>query len=94
MSKRELLLSMAAALTEAQPAFKVGDVVTWKDGLRNKRLDGELIVTEVLETPIHDPVEQAGSPYFREPLSIKVAYLDSDGDLIEAHVDSRRFCLA
>ncbi len=94
MSKRDALVALAAALTEQQPMFKVGDVVTWKEGLRNKRLDGDLVVTEVLETPLLDPVEQAGNPYFREPLSIKVAYLDGDGDLIEAHVDSRRFRIA
>lgn len=94
MSKRDVLVALTAALTEQQPKFKVGDVVTWKEGLRNKRLDGDLVVTEVLDSPVLDPVEQAGSPYFREPLSIKVAYLEGDGDLIEAHVDGRRFRLA
>lgn len=94
MSKKEILVALAASLTERQPPFKVGDLVTWKDGLRNKRLDGELVVTEVLEIPVFDPVDNAGSPYFREPLNMKVAYLEGDGDLVEGHVDSRRFRLA
>lgn len=88
------LKQLAASLTEPQPTFKVGDLITWKDGLRNKRLDGEVVVTHVLAEPVLDTEGKPGSPYFREPLDIKVGHLDDDGDLIESHVDSRRFRLA
>lgn len=88
------LKQLAASLTETQKAFKVGDLITWKDGLRNKRLDGVLVVTQVLPEPVLDTEGKPGNPYFREPLDIKVGHLDEDGDLIESHVDSRRFRLA
>lgn len=38
--------------------------------------------------------EHPGSPYFREPMDMKVSYLTPDDGLVEAHVDSRRFRLA
>lgn len=91
------LKQLAASLIEKQEPFKVGDAITWKDGMRNKKspADGRVaVVTEVFEKPIFDPTQEAGSPYFREPLSIKAAILDSDDDLREVHLDSRRFRLA
>lgn len=88
------LTQLAASLTEAQEPFKVGDKITWKEGLRNKRCEGPLIVTQVLDEPVFDGEENPGSPYFREPLTIKAVYLDDDGDLLEYHYDARRFRLA
>ena len=88
------LTQLAASLTEAQEPFKVGDRITWKEGLRNKRNEGVMIVTHVMSEPVFDGVKDAGSPYFREPLTIKAAFLDGDGDLVEYHFDARRFRLA
>ena len=91
------LKQLAASLTEPQPAFKVGDLITWKDGLRNKKEPQQghvAVVTEVLKEPVLDPGKEAGNPYFREPLSIKAAFLDSDGDFMEVHLDARRLRLA
>lgn len=91
------LKELAASLNEPQVAFKVGDLITWKDGLRNKKhpQEGQVAaVTEVFRDPVLDPTTEAGNPYFREPLSIKAAVLDSDGDLMEVHLDSRRMRLA
>lgn len=71
----------------------MGDVITWKDGLRNKRFPqyGEVaVVSRVMEEPVFDSVENGGSIYFREPLDVVVAIIDSDGDLVELHLDSRR----
>ncbi len=75
--------------------FKPGQLVQWKKGLKNKRTPcyGEpIIITEVLVTPIFDnSVKDAGSPYFREPLTLVAGELDGDGDFICFHYDARRF---
>lgn len=88
------LMHLTASLLEHQPAFTIGDIVMFKSGLENKRIEGEAIVTEILEPSVLTASEYPGSPYFREPLDMKVAYLTPDDELIEVHVDSRRFRLA
>lgn len=74
--------------------FRAGQIVRWKPGLKNRRLpdDGQpAIVVEVLDTPILAREEESGSAYFREPLDIVLGILDSDGDFVMFHYDSRRF---
>ncbi len=79
---------------EQHCSFNKGDLVVWKTGLKNKRTPeyGEpAIVTCVLPMPIHDPSEnESASPYFHEPLSLVIGVLRED-DLLEFHVDARRF---
>ncbi len=73
--------------------FKVGDIVHWKDGLKNKRIpDYKLpaIVVDVLEVPLYDEKVEVGSPYFREPLDFVLGIIIK-GDLLTFHYDSRRF---
>lgn len=94
MSNKEPLIKLAASLMEPKQEFKIGDVVTWKEGLSNKRADGPFVVTAVLDQPVLDGTENPGSPYFREPLDIRVALIERDGDLSELYVDSRRLRLA
>ncbi|WP_137279256.1 hypothetical protein [Pseudomonas rhizoryzae] len=88
------LTQLAASLTEAQEPFKVGDKVVWKDGLKHKRSEGPFIITEVLPKTIFAEGVSAGSPYFREPMTVKAAFFDNDEDLVECHFDARRFRLA
>ena len=94
MSNKETLIKMTSSLMEPKQEFKIGDVVTWKDGLRNKRSEGPFVVTAVLGEAIADASEDPGSPYFREPLDVRVARLDDDGELLENYLDSRRLRLA
>lgn len=79
----------------APHTFAPGDVVTWKRGFQNKKRPAAsqpAVVIEVLEHPIIDPVdESAGNPYFREPLDVKLAIIDEDGEMLIYHFDSRRF---
>jgi hypothetical protein len=74
--------------------FAKGQFVVWKAGLKNKvRPDyGEpAIVTAVYRSPIYDRTEAcSASPYFREPLSLVIGVYHED-DLVELHVDGRRF---
>ncbi len=74
--------------------FKHGDIIRWKRGMKNKRHpanDTPIVVIEVLEAPVYDKESDAGSPYFREPLTLKAGCLDGDGDFLIFHYDSRRF---
>lgn len=91
--KTELLKKRFNAFTEINE-FVVGDLVKWKPGLRNKgtiEYDEVAIVVEVLDPPIYDEEKGAGSPYYREPLNLVLAFLDSDNDFITFHTDKRRF---
>ena len=84
-------------LVPHETPLPVGARVVWKDCLKNKRSPeyGEVvIITRSLAQPIADNERSAGSCYFNEPLDIAIAKLDSDGDLVEYHFDSRRFRLA
>ena len=80
-----------------QHRFEVGQLVQWKKGMKNRRRPQEgwpAIVMQVFPEPLFDtnPEEScAGTPYFREPLDIALGILDSDGDFLIFHYDSRRF---
>lgn len=90
--KVELLEKRYTAFSDKE-IFKSGELVKWKPGLRNKgglNYDDFAIVVDVLQEPIFDPEKDSGSPYFKEPLDMLVAFLDSDNDFIVLHVDSRR----
>ena len=74
--------------------FKVGDLVTWKPGLRNRirpQMGQPAIVTEVLESPTISDSNGPGHLSFREPLDLVLGILDRVGDLLCFHYDSRRF---
>lgn len=70
--------------------FSVGDIVTWKEGLKNKLSKGPFVVMKVLPESVLDGSRDAGSTYFREPLDIILAFVDGDGDFMMYHNDSRR----
>ncbi|NEX22779.1 hypothetical protein G3480_21150 [Thiorhodococcus mannitoliphagus] len=79
-------------------SFAPGDLVSWKPGLRNKRIpryDQPAVVIEVLDEPVLDRMDEAGSTYFREPLDLVLGLIwDSNpgrGELVTFHYDSRRF---
>lgn len=79
-------------LTEKH-TFKPGDVVQWKQGMKNKRTKGPFVVVETLKTPVFDNDKSggSGSQYFREPLDIILGSTNSDGEFLTYHYDSRRF---
>ena len=77
---------------EAPVHFEVGDVVTWKPGLRNKHRPEPAqpaVVLAITDEPVFGAAE-SGSPYFREPLDIQVGLIDEDGDFTAWWLDSRR----
>ena len=73
--------------------FRPGDLVSWKRGLKNGKypLKGyPAIVTKVYEQAIIREDMESGSNHFREPLDM-VIMVDTDDEISEFHVDSRRF---
>jgi hypothetical protein len=83
----------------ARHRFAVGDLVTWKPGLQNRRLPrpGQpAVVVSVLDPPVVDGEQESGSTYFNEPLDLVLGlFVDSGparGALLTWHFDSRRFC--
>ena len=71
-----------------------GDLVTWKDQMKNKRKPdyGQLaIVVEVLEEPIFDEDERVASAYYGERLDVRLGFLDDEGDFVCFLFDSQRF---
>lgn len=78
--------------------FAVGDLVTWKPGLKNRRIPryGQpAVVMEVLDPPVVDGERESGSTYFNEPLDVVLGlFIDNGparGELLTWHFDSRRF---
>ena len=73
--------------------FATGDLVTWKQGLKNGRYPQKnypAIVTRIYDTPISRSDMESGSNHFREPLDL-VILVDTGDEVSEFHVDSRRF---
>jgi hypothetical protein len=74
--------------------LKPGQLVCWKPELKNRKYPayGECgVVVSVLPEPVIDKGNDAGSPYFHEPLDVVIGFLNGDGDFITFHFDSRRF---
>ncbi len=73
--------------------FSTGDLVTWKQGLKNGRYPQKnypAIVTRIYSKPISRSDMESGSNHFREPLDL-VILVDTGDEVSEFHVDSRRF---
>ncbi|TGO02682.1 hypothetical protein PN36_20705 [Candidatus Thiomargarita nelsonii] len=75
--------------------FKLGDLVVWKKGLKNKArplFNEPAIVMQILDTPLRDQEKQdSGTPYFNEPLDLVLGLIDDDGDFVIFYYDKRRF---
>lgn len=93
-SKLAELYALLTAPRERE--LEVGDPVRWKKGLANKKrpkADEPAVVVETLyeRRKSFDPTLNANTQYFREPLDIKIAFVDKDGEFMIYHYDSRRF---
>ncbi len=95
---REELAARLRILAESfgkTQTFKVGQLVRWKKNMKNRRnpeYGNPIVVTQVLDHPVHDQDQKngAGSPYFREPLTIVAGRMDNEGNLVCYHYDGRR----
>jgi hypothetical protein len=91
------LASLAGSLLEPQEPFKVGDLVINKCGLSNRQVPADTqpaVVTEIFEAPLTDDEFSSSTPYFHEPLTMKIGVLtrvSGTERFIELCVDGRRF---
>jgi hypothetical protein len=96
-AERQLRLTEMAHAIDTMHAFRIGQFVRWKPGLRNRGIPAYnevAVVREVLADPVFDMCETArcaGSPYFGEPLTLVLGIIDPDGDFVELRYDGRRF---
>lgn len=74
--------------------YEVGDIVVWKEGLKNRKspLYGQpAIVMEMLDECEYAEREETGSIYFMEPLNVRLGFIDDDGDFVSYLFDARKF---
>lgn len=75
--------------------FTVGDIVKWKNGLKNRKLpkynEPGIVIEYIPDGEIFLGEKDAGTPYFREPLNLLVGLIHEDGGFLIYHFDARRF---
>ena len=90
MKEKVEKLKAAQAIYAEKNEFSPGQIVTWKDGMTNRKTDGPFVVVEVINPPLRDQGRETGSAYYRENLDIVLGSFDRDGDFIFYHYDSAR----
>lgn len=93
MTLKEKLIEACGKLNEKNE-FKVGDLVEWKEGMKNKKRPeyGEaVIISAVTPGLLNLDYTDGGTPYELEPLDIKIGVFNESGDFLEFAYDSRRF---
>lgn len=91
--KHTQLIALASALLEPTTVFKPGQLVVWKDGLKNRRTpeyNQRAVVIGIKEGLIEQDTN-GGSPYFLEPLELLLGQIMPDGEFHCYHYDPRRF---
>ena len=75
-------------------SFHVGQILKWKEKLKNRKFPLEnqpAIVVSILDEPVISKDDESGSPYFLETLDIILGIIVNDGTFLTFHYDSRRF---
>ncbi|MCF4970116.1 hypothetical protein [Nostoc sp. CMAA1605] len=88
-----LLKSACKSFLEKEE-FIVGQIVKWKDNLKNRRFpyyNQPAIVISILDEPVNSKEDESGSPYFLETLDIILGIIVDDGTFLTFYYDSRRF---
>ena len=74
--------------------LEVGQIVKWKEHLKNRKLPHKnqpAIVIEILQIPVISTDNESGSPYFLETLDIILGIIVENGTFLTFYYDSRRF---
>jgi hypothetical protein len=75
-------------------SFEVGQILKWKENLKNKKFPHKnqpAIVVAILDEPVISTDDESGSPYFLETLDIILGIVDDDSTFLTFYYDSRRF---
>jgi hypothetical protein len=92
--QRAQLLTDALARYQNHTPFAIGQLVKWKQGFRTRNWPGDgdpAIVCEVLPQPFFDETPDSTSPYYREPLDLRLGVIGVDGHFVTYWFDARRF---
>lgn len=86
-------LKEIAARYSNKTEFKIGDVVRWKDGLRDRRYPayGEPAIVMGLHPGEIDDERSTGTPYYGAPIDLSVGVIDRDGEFGIYRAESQRF---
>jgi hypothetical protein len=85
-------LQKAQSIYANQHKFKAGDIVRWKEFMKNKTMpeyNEPAIVLDVLTEPILDGAGDAGSTYFNQKLDLILGVITDNTFLIFYHEGSR-----
>ncbi len=88
----EVLIELYKVL-QKEHTFSKGQLVRWKEHMRNAKspdYGAPAIVTQVCE-PFLDETQGMWTPYYKEPLDIRIGMLNQDGDFLEFWANSKRF---
>ena len=91
--RAEELTRFMTALHQPAPALVPGDIVRWKPGMRDSKVpkdNQQVVVMETFPAYVSDK-RGACATGFREPVDVRLAYLDEDDDVRIFAFDSRRF---
>ena len=78
---------------QPQHQFKAGDLVQWREGLKNCKSPAyghPAVVIEVLEGKKHDDAGNTGSGYYDELADLRISFMDGDGDFMSYGASSQR----
>lgn len=81
------------ALLQQPEEFKVGDIVTWKPGLRNRKVPayGEPMIVTELNPGMRAMDKESSSIYFQALIDMQCGLIDSDDDdFLQYRFDSTR----
>ncbi len=73
--------------------FKIGDIVRWKELMKNKSMpeyNEPAIVLDILTEPIFNSRENIGSTYFNEQLNLKLGII-TDNTFLTFYHEGNRF---
>ena len=91
--RAEELTRFMTALHQPAPALVPGDLVRWKPGMRDSKVpkdNQQVVVMETFPAYVSDK-RGACDTGFREPVDVRLAYLEEDDDVRIFAFDSRRF---
>lgn len=97
MQVEQVLPRLAEAyrvLKSDEVGLEPGDMVIWREGLKNKRYPdyGEAaVVLDVLDSPVVDLENDIASQYYGEELNTRIGFFDEDDDFVSFLFDGRRF---
>lgn len=89
MNKKIEQLRAASEALQVKHEFAVGDLVTWKEGLRNMSFRGPFLILELLAEPIVDR-ELTHITSYAESMDTLILFIDKDGDACRALVSRAR----